>query len=288
MFSIRYFIFLAAALFVSSARAADLSGSEFFYQPAKEAQSTTLTGAYEYDSFTENGNSYSQTLTGLSPIGVLYEHALGTLYSAGVGIGYYSETETQGPGQSGATISGLGDLDLYLKGRYDLGTIVLHYGAKIVIPNGNATSDNSGNENAASGGLAFDPYFGFDAAKGASGMTGARFTYDYQGNRTLTTAGQSDTTETGGSAWDVAVFYEYRIHSSLVGASLDYYSIGSQSENGTVSVKSYTVTSLDLYGKIPMFGFELLPRINYGLSLGGSEFSKGNTANISIAGRWTF
>jgi hypothetical protein len=281
---------LAVAFGVSAHAEDKASGNEFFYQTGAGASSVTGSLGYQFGSTTAKGASTDTKESGLNPIGVEYEYGINEMFSVGGNLQYQSTTIDSG-GKTKPTRSGLRDPNIFAKGVSAMGFGNLRYGLNLDLGFQKLTIDSSGNYNAASGGFAITPYVGIDSALGG-GTVGGKLSYTNQQDRTVSQSGSADFKVKGGDTVTLTAFYEMMFSDMLAGADLSYASVAKTTQNSSGTdvdyIRAFSVVTLDLYGKIPVAGFELLPKLSVPVSVSGDAYDKYSTSFLTVSGRWMF
>lgn len=274
---------------VGTASAAESAGSEFFFQAPANTSALTPHIGYQNFTFKTKGATQDSTLSGLYRLGASYEYGLNEMLALGADVSYTSE-ELDAGGTTKPKVSGLQDPVVYLKGTTPMDMFRLRYGATLGLGFSKSKVESNGDMNVASGGFGLTPYIGADMDLGP-GILGARLSYAFNFERTNDSAGTEEKLS-GGDVLSVAAFYEYMLSDMILGGDFEFRSVGEQTTkvNGveTAKTKSFSPLGIDLYARIPVAGFDLIPALSYDFSAGGDRFDKYNDMALTVAGRWLF
>lgn len=279
------------ALAFSSAQAAESSGSEFFHQPGAGTSEVVAKLGYRSDKTTAKGATTDTKTTGIDPITVQYQYGLDEMLAVG-GYLSYASYETDSGGTTKPKTSGLKDPHIFLSGTSPMGGGALSFGADLGLGfTKNKAASTTQDGNTATGGYTLAPNIGYEMPAGP-GNVGGRLTYTWIGERTVDVGAGTDYKYKGGEAFELAPFYEYNMADAVLGVDLKYTSYGELKQTTpspeTVVTKTYTTLGADIYAKIPVGGFDLLPALAYTFSSTGDAFDKVNLMTISVAGRMMF
>jgi hypothetical protein len=213
------------------------NGSEYMYQSGAGQFNVTPAVLFNAVAVKYNENNtgikdFTGKLTSI-PVSVGGEYGISQMLAIGLNLSYYSSNSSFSCDSSvtncpSSTHSrGLQDPSIDLKLRNSVGVGTLRYGVDFGFSLEKAKSDKDGNSNAASGGMTYSPFVGYELPLGP-GFLGARATYSIFGDRKLKDDNNTDdTTVTGGNSLDVTAFYEANVGKITYGGALSYFSSGS-------------------------------------------------------------
>lgn len=285
MFKFKALAMMLVTATVGTAGAAESTGSEFFYQTPANTSAVTAHVGYQNFTFRNQNATGDATLSGLHRLGAAYEYGINEMLSIGADLSYSNkETDTNPKFKA----SGLEDPFIFLKGTSVLDFGRLRYGATLGLGFENAKDTQDGS--VASGGYSLTPYIGADMDLGP-GLLGARLSYAFLFERTVEEAAGGESKRTGGSTLSLAAFYEYMLADMVLGGALEFRSVEEVTNkfNGAeTKTPGFSPFGIDLYARIPVAGFDLIPSLKYDFTAGGDRFDKYNDVIINVAGRVQF
>ncbi|MGH1467417.1 MAG: hypothetical protein ACRBBP_00860 [Bdellovibrionales bacterium] len=236
-----------SALFVSTgAFANEGSVPEYFYQP-EEGESAVEFGV-GYKDLTESSLNKDEISPRLSAMhGIMHGLALRA------GVSYTYADDANGG-------NGFNNLDLDLVGHHGMGGMTLHYGVEGSITPTKTGSQRFGEEHV------FVPYVG--VSMGEHCKYGAKFSYN-----SFTSSGLGGVT---GDDYTVSAFGEWdKEDRYLLGLAVNYDQASGADDAVTANV----------YGRVYMEKFTLLPRLNYTMEMDGADE---DGFGLEIAARFMF
>jgi len=266
--------------------------SEFMHQTKAGVIELTPSFNYHSQSQTTIVGSAITKASGMT-FSAMPEYGINKIFSVGLNLEFSSDSTTTAAGKT--TASGLNDPSLFFNGSYQMGSGLLRAGLTVSYSLGHAKMTSATATNESTGGMGIIPMVGYEMPL-ASGVFGGQFKYSYLGTRTFDDAtGTLLSTTTGGSAWNLAVFYEKTFSPMLVGLALEYSGISaatSVTHVGTFSFTQLGVSSskftANLYGSYSLSEkLLLLPGFIYGMP-SSAALSSASAIEIDVGVRYKF
>jgi hypothetical protein len=269
------------------AEGAASGGSEFFYQSAAGKQD--VTPSLQMNSQSEEVGGGAEDTTDTTVLRAEYERGIQEGLSAGVALGYVVSGEND-DGTTTTDITGLQNIDVFVKASMAAGPGALKYGANLSLSPGDQELD--GDElNAYTGGHSLTPYVGYEMASGAC-TYGAKLAVDFGLTDRTLVVGATDTEYSGGEDTTISLFYEHEFNADMtLGASLDWVTTSDTtnetSGGDTENISPTQVISLYLPTKVGS-GL-LLPELEYGMTtadqVNNADVDSYNQLNIKVGYR---
>lgn len=274
----------SAIVLVSVAAHAETSSqSEFFYQTPAGKSDVSVTLGYKTMTIKPDGATEDTKINGLYKSGVAYEYGINEMFAIEGKLSFNSLENDASPK---IKESGLEDPEVTLKGTSGMDWGRLRYGASLGLGLEKRKVKSNGDENAASGGFSLTPYIGADANVGP-GILGGRLSYRYNMERTIEVPVGSDEKRKEGNVLGLSAFYEYFVTDVVLGGAINYKSLAATKDGDDNEVgKSYDITGISLYSRIPMGTWDLVPKIDYDFS--AKDFDKYQDLNFFVTARFGF
>lgn len=281
----KLFALVAAVLVGGTAQAQEGGGSsssEFFFQSAAGASNVTAGVDYGMLTTEPKGGGAETEMSGFG-VRAEYEYGLNEMLSLGARLQYQSMTTEGIAGAADTDNDGLANPEIFLKGTSAMGTGRLRYGVTFGLGLENQTADN-----VSTGGHSLTPYVGYDMDMGG-GILGARLSYGWMMERTFETAGGAEVKTEGGNMLGVSGFYEFMMADALLGAAVHFRDFAdTENAAGASNNDAYSPLGLQIYSRIPVSTFVLLPSLAYDFSAGGDRYDSYNDMTLSVAARFGF
>lgn len=272
------------------AHAAPTTNPEYLHQAPEGT--LELTGVLSYATSTAKYKSGNKSDTkGFREV-LLFEGGLNDLASAGVALGYHSLKNTSSaPNTSSTTSSGLEDLDVFLHARSNMVNGSFRYGLDVNLAVEKDKREANGDTNAATGGIALQPFVGYEIQTGAA-TVGGRLAYAFWvGDRKAEITNSSGTTISytlsGGNSLTPSVFLETPLQeTTTLGFAFEMaFSDKSKYEvNGTSGDYTSSRSRWNLMTYVPVdvtSTIRIVPRVAYG------QFSAFDTSSLDSQDMWT-
>ncbi len=279
-----------------AAQAATHVQSEYFYQA--ESDNNVLTPEVTYNSDSIKMKAQNKTETTGENLNLTYERGLTEMYSAGVMVGYTTNT-SETKGSNDTDTNGLSDVQFFGKGRYSfMEGSSFHYGAYLFLSPSDQEIEVKTSKteyDANSGGNSLRPYVGYQWLLG-SHVLGTRLSTDFLiGKRSVKTKTTSTTTNKyeGGEATQLSVFYEIPYEMGAVGFEAFYTGINQQKKDGVEQHDGYNTMGLSVYSPYHFSdSATVIGNLTWSqratASIAGTDVDSSSTLAVSVSGRFMF
>jgi len=241
-------------------------GSEYFYQASAGKQDVTprLTIATTETEF----DSGSKTEASANVLSAEYEYGWMEGLSVGGALAYTASGDYDN-GTSDGDVSGLNNLEAFVKASLPAGPGALKYGAALSLSLEDSEFESNGDTNAATGGHDLEPYVGYEMSSGSC-TYGAKLALEVGlTDRTIKDTVGTTADHSGKEDTTISLFYEHKFSEDmLLGASLDWVTTSdSKNEDTGTKTESLSPTQvISVYLPVKLGGGTLLPAIAYGIT----------------------
>lgn len=279
-------LFLSSVFFLHTVSAVN---GELYYQPQSGQNMLQPSGTYNRTNVrTVNGTAH------FISAGLLVDYLYGMSedISFGGSLNYRKMTNVS---NSNYTISGLGNINLFFRGKYNLLQGTIRYGANLGISPEPAKSDADGHDsNLFTGQNDLRPYLAFEMPATESLYMGVSISrLILLGKQVFEDSDGVKTKTSGGEDTEIGIYSELHEANNTYGAFLSY-SIAEdrKDESGSTSEK-VNMLNLSLYSRYELANnIFLVPRIQYGratnTTINSIELYRWENLAINLGGRFVF
>jgi hypothetical protein len=254
--------------------------TQYFYQPGAMKSAITLSPYYSlFSTETGVGGFRFQTVKYTEMVAQLtYQFGLTRNQTLGLGLTYgNAETkytyDTNPPPEETHKETGLGDIQAIYQGLLPMHGMSLFYGLNFNYSGKKKVADATNSGDRTTGGMSFEPALGLQYRLFPTNILGAKLSYLYKMDRTMTPATGTDTKDTGGNIYRLQVFYEKEWGKLSLTPFAGY---GNQGDTTTTAVDGTTIVTKG-QTLIP-FGIDIMYLLSKNLQFGGYYHGENRSA----------
>jgi hypothetical protein len=264
-------------------------GSEYFYQ--SETGKHDVTPRLSIDSSSLKYVGGSKATASANVLSAEYEYGWMDGVAVGAQLGYTFSGEIDS-GTSTVDMTGLNNIEAFVKANLPAGPGTLRYGAALSLSLADSEVEANGDKNTATGGHDLVPYFGYEQSWDKCTF-GAKLSLEVGLTDKTEDNNGTKTDFSGGEDTTIGLFYEHKFSEEmLLGISLDWVTTSDSKDetNGGAATENLSPTQvLGVYVPVKLGNGTLLPKLTYGMTtadeVGTSEVDSYSATSLSVGYR---